>query len=236
MRKHSFIIFFLCIIAVIRAQTTPDSLTLSPGDTVTVFATETIKKSTESSGSNAITQYKYRNGDSPLGVKLAWGMLLNSAQNAAMMTALILGPSEISKWEHPDRLKWYMIKQKYQNAYTKPPVIDPDLWITNYIGHPYQGSLYFNTLRSQGSSFLESSVYNLAQSVLWEYVWEAGLEQPSIQDLIVTPIVGTIMGELSHRATAGMRRNGFNWYEKVLVCLINPYYAVFNGFSNRPSK
>ena len=71
MRKHSFIIFFLCIIAVIRAQTTPDSLTLSPGDTVTVLATETIKKSTESSGSNAITQYKYRNGDSPLGVKLA---------------------------------------------------------------------------------------------------------------------------------------------------------------------
>ena len=58
MRKHSLIIFFLCIIAVIRAQTTPDSLTLSPGDTVTVFATETIKKSTESSGSNAITQYK----------------------------------------------------------------------------------------------------------------------------------------------------------------------------------
>ena len=44
MRKHSLIIFFLCIIAVIRAQTTPDSLTLSPGDTVTVLATETIKK------------------------------------------------------------------------------------------------------------------------------------------------------------------------------------------------
>ena len=72
------------------------------------------------------------------------------------------------------------------------------------------------------------------QSVVWEYVWEGGLEQPSIQDLIVTPLGGIILGELSHRATLAMRNKGFQWYEIILTCIINPAYALNNGFK-RPT-
>ena len=61
-------------------------------------------------------------------------------------------------------------------------------------------------------------------------MWEGGMEQPSIQDLIVTPVLGSFVGELAHRATISMSKNGFQWYEKVLVCLINPTFVFNNGF------
>jgi len=235
MNRYYLIICLICTASFLQAQTNPDSIVATTRDVLAELPDSTFDSQITPS-SDIFPKFKFRNEDAPFGKKLVKGILINSAVNATMITVLLLSPKEFSMWSDDDRLKWYMIKQKYRNAFTKAPVIDPDLWITNYIGHPYQGSLYFNTIRSQGSTFIESSVYNLAQSVLWEYAWEAGLEQPSIQDLIVTPIVGTLLGELSHRATISMRKNGFSWYEKVLVCLINPYYAVNNGFSSRPSK
>ncbi len=235
MNRHNLIICFICIAAFLKAQKSPDSVVIATINVLAELPDSTFDSQITPS-SDIFPKFKFRNEDASFGKKLLRGIFINSAVNASMITVLLLSPKEFSMWSDDNRLKWYKIKEKYVNAYTKAPVIDHDLWITNYIGHPYQGSLYFNTLRSQGSTFIESSAYNMAQSVLWEYAWEGGLEQPSIQDLIVTPIVGTVLGELSHRATIRMRKNGFNWYEKVLVCIINPYYAVNNGFSTRLTK
>ncbi len=74
----------------------------------------------------------------------------------------------------------------------------------------------------------------LTQSLLWEYVWEGGLEQPSVQDLIITPLGGIILGELTHRAALAMGKDGFNWYKIILTCILNPAFAINNGF-RRPS-
>jgi hypothetical protein len=63
-----------------------------------------------------------------------------------------------------------------------------------------------------------------------KYVWEAGFEQPSIQDLMVTPIAGVLLGEAIHIATNVMSKNGFRWYEIVLVTGLNPAYAINNRF------
>jgi len=37
-------------------------------------------------------------------------------------------------------------------------------------------------------------------------------------------------------ATIKMRRNGFNWLEKITVIIINPFYAVNNGFRTTNKK
>jgi len=235
MKRSLFIICILCSVAFSRAQNNPDSVIQAASDTLSEKSYSGIN-TCDTENNVIFPEFKLRNQDAPIGKKLVRGVLINSAVNATMITALVLSPKEFSMWTDDDRLKWYIIRQRFKNAYTNPPVIDHDLFFTNYVGHPYQGSLYFNTIRSQGSTFLESSLYNLAQSAAWEYVWEAGMEQPSIQDLIVTPIVGTVLGELFHKATLGMRKNGFNWYEKVIVCIINPYYAVNNGLSTRRSR
>jgi hypothetical protein len=153
--------------------------------------------------------------------------------NIAMGAYLAVCPEYISKWNKKEKFQMTAIIHQYHESFTKPPVFDKDLFIVNYLGHPYQGGYYYNALRSQGADVWQSSLFCLGQSFLWEYGWEAGMEQPSIQDLFTTPLLGILAGELSHVATIKMSRNGFRWYEIGLVCLINPVYAINNGFKFR---
>lgn len=154
--------------------------------------------------------------------------------NTVIMTALVLSPEYISQWDRKEAFLAASMKAQYKKTFTTPPVKDKDLAVINYIGHPYQGSFYFNATRSQGALFWQASLFTFMQSVLWEYVWEGGLEQPSIQDLIFTPLGGILLGELSHRATLAMRKNGLQWYEIIVTCIINPAYAINNRFK-RPA-
>jgi len=77
---------------------------------------------------------------------------------------------------------------------------------------------------------LESFIFSAIQSCLWEYVFEAVAEQPSIQDLIITPVVGAPLGELIHYGTLKMKENGFSLLEKILVTILNPAFVVNNGY------
>lgn len=168
--------------------------------------------------------------------KVIRGSFYDMGYNTVILSGLIFAPESFSKWENKkEKFKFSSIMNQYKSAYTNPPVIDSDLWMTNYLGHPYQGSYYYNSIRCQGGSVLQSSLFSLGQAVLWEYVWEAGVEQPSVQDLITTPLGGILLGEASHFATIAMSKHGFTWYEIAIVCAINPAYAINNGFRfNRP--
>lgn len=150
--------------------------------------------------------------------------------NCAMFTWIMLIPESISKWDVSEKFNVPAIKKQYYKSYTQPPIIDDDMLAVNYLGHPYQGGYYYNCMRSQGATVLQSSLYCVGQSLLWEYVYEAGMEQPSIQDLITTPIAGIIAGELIHIATIRMSKGGFEWYEYAAVCILNPGYAISKGF------
>lgn len=121
-------------------------------------------------------------------------------------------------WEH------------FQNAWTKPPVIDKDRAIVNYLGHPYFGMSFYLSQRNFGESPLRSFLFSTAMSTAFEYFVESWAERPSIQDLIVTPIVGSIYGELVYRATQAMRKDGFTTAEKIAVTVLNPMYVLQNGY------
>ncbi len=136
-------------------------------------------------------------------------------------------PEDASKWNKQDVRS---VMPQYKKTFTGLPAIDKDTWYINYVGHPYQGSCYYNALRSQGATWWQSGLFSLGHSLLWEYVVEGGMEQPSVQDIIVTPVGGSLLGELFHFSTIRMSRNGFRWYEKVFVCVFNPMFALNNGF------
>ncbi|HEY5966820.1 MAG TPA: DUF3943 domain-containing protein, partial [Chitinophagaceae bacterium] len=123
------------------------------------------------------------------------------------ITVLMLCPKEVTGWS-PDWTQdaWRNMKRSLSTS----PVWDDDDWQLNYIGHPVAGSYYYNSLRSQNASIFHSFLFATAQSFIWEFFIEATAEKPSIQDLIVTPIAGAILGESTHRLTMNMRRNGFN--------------------------
>jgi hypothetical protein len=72
-------------------------------------------------------------------------------------------------------------------------VIDDDQFKVNQFLHPYGGSIYYGIARSSGLSFWESFLYSVAGSYLWEIAGET--TDPSINDMISTPIGGTFLGE-----------------------------------------
>jgi hypothetical protein len=144
-------------------------------------------------------------------------------------TVLIVTPKKVTKWSH----NWEQDAWRHIKRSLKLPTWDEDNWKINFIGHPIAGSIYYNSLRSQNENMFHSFLFATAQSCIWEYFIEATAEKPSTQDLIVTPIVGAILGESTHRLTMNMRRNCFNFFEKVFVVIFNPMFAINNGFGPR---
>ena len=58
---------------------------------------------------------------------------------------------------------------------------------------PMVGSIYYGIARSSGLNFWESFLYSVAGSFVWEIAGET--TNPSINDMITTPIGGTFLGE-----------------------------------------
>jgi len=229
------VLICFCLTGKIYAQQTV-SYTEVPKPSV--FITDTLKSFYIKKDQPFVFNANMNHREKGFGSKIGWGTLYASGYNTIILSGLVFAPESFSKWENKEeKFKFSSIMSQYKSAFTKPPVIDHDLWMTNYLGHPYQGAFYYNTVRCQGASVLQSSLFCIGHSLFWEYGWEAGIEQPSIQDMITTPLGGIIVGELAHVATISMSRNGFKWYEIVAVCAINPSYALNNGFRfNKPLK
>ncbi|MCM3875219.1 MAG: DUF3943 domain-containing protein, partial [Thermoanaerobaculia bacterium] len=82
---------------------------------------------------------------------------------------------------------------------------DRDSFKTDQSSHPFHGSLFFNSARSNGYSFWESGIFAAAGS----FVWELGLEKepPAINDLVNTTLGGMSRGEVLHRLATMLRDN-----------------------------
>jgi hypothetical protein len=77
-------------------------------------------------------------------------------------------------------------------------VWDLDDFAVNQVGHPYQGSNYFNTGRANGLSFYESAAVTAFGSATWEYFGETN--KASLNDFVNTTLGGIALGEMFHRA------------------------------------
>lgn len=120
------------------------------------------------------------------------GLFFGAAIGAAAILYVL--PESFSNWDREEIRKdgfgnwWKNVKAG--------PVIDHDDWVLNYVAHPYVGSIYYMSARSAGFNAGYSLLYAFGMStVFWEYGVEAFAEVPSVQDLIVTPIGGAIIGE-----------------------------------------
>ena len=72
-------------------------------------------------------------------------------------------------------------------------VVDTDQFQVNQFLHPYGGSIYYGLARSTGLNFWESFLYSVAGSYVWELAGET--TNPSINDMVATPVGGTFLGE-----------------------------------------
>lgn len=85
----------------------------------------------------------------------------------------------------------------WRNNLGYPWVWDHDIFVTNQFGHPLQGSMYYNSGRSNGYNFWGAALWPVAGSLLWEYFAE--VEAPSYNDFVNTSVGGVILGEALYR-------------------------------------
>lgn len=137
-------------------------------------------------------------------------------------------PESISNWSEEDK-ETYNLGKWWDNV--RNPRWDDDRFWLNYIAHPYWGAAYFVRARERGYDERSAFWYSFAMSTAFEFGAEALFEQPSIQDLIVTPVGGAILGhwfmELRtrtrerHAAGESMR-----FGDRALMVLTDPLGAI----------
>nr|WP_225874297.1 DUF3943 domain-containing protein [Vibrio algicola] len=118
----------------------------------------------------------------------------------AAVGLMTLLPEGVTHWDS-DQRSFDSLGQKWKDNVSQGPVWDNDSFYLNYIMHPYFGGVYYTVARHSGFNGFESFLYSFTMSTFfWEYGVEAFAEVPSWQDIIVTPILGSLVGEGMYQA------------------------------------
>ncbi len=126
-------------------------------------------------------------------------LLINTGVNFAMSMAkfgmLWVSPERFSCWDKEEIREAGWCKSWKENV-KAGPVKDEDSFFMNGIMHPWGGAIYYMSARGSGYRWWESFIYSgLLSTFMWEYGLEAFAEIPSWNDLVITPVVGSLLGE-----------------------------------------
>ena len=173
------------------------------------------------------------------------GLAYNTAAlyGAGIVTLGILEllPEDATAWNKSELRKTPLFKRWWKHV-GHAPVWDHDNAIFNYLLHPYGGAAYFMSARSRGFNMWQSMLYSTAVStIFWEYGIEAFMEYPSIQDLIITPVVGSAIGECFYLAKRSIVANdyslcGSRFLGRLVCWLVDPVNEFVGLFDGNPCR
>jgi len=241
---YSLFLFYFYIHASaheLNNSNTENQITLASVDSTLVITSETkivledtIKKPIDSTvpiQTNNSIAYPPANRDWR---KLGLNSALYAGAAVVVFGVLWVSPESFSNWDKED-IKKNGITYKWKQNVKAGPVMDDDTFFINYVTHPYSGAIYYMTARSSGFNIFESFTYSVIMStVFWEYGIEAFAEIPSTQDLIVTPIIGSAMGECFFYAKKSILRHDkrvlkSRFLGKTTLFLIDPFNTILDG-------
>lgn len=139
---------------------------------------------------------------------------------------LYAAPESISSWSDEQKDDRDFDKWK-DNA--GDPQWDKDDWWINYILHPYWGGAYYIRAQERGLNSGQSFWYSALLSTLYEFGAEAIFEAPSYQDIIVTPVAGSLLGHylfMPLRERIRAQRGEPDWAGKTLLFLTDPLGVI----------
>ncbi len=136
-----------------------------------------------------------------------------------------IGLTLISSLDNDDTSYQSFQYDRFIDGFTHSPDWDPDDWYWNYLGHPLWGSETYLRARSQHFTWWQSFLFALAASTFWEFCVESWVQSPSQQDLFITPLAGSIIGEGRYIAKRSLvKQNGTS--AKVLCIIIDPLQSL----------
>ena len=120
---------------------------------------------------------------------------------------LYASPESVSSWTDEQK-EGYDMSYWWDNV--THPEMDTDDFYINYLLHPYWGASYFVRARERGYGDREAFWYSVLLSSAYEFGAEALFEEPSIQDIVVTPLFGSLLGRYFVHVRDGIRERDFN--------------------------
>jgi hypothetical protein len=121
--------------------------------------------------------------------------------------------------------------RQLRRSYSAPPEFrserwlvesDGDPWSINVIGHGLFGAEVYGRLRQCGGSPWQSLAFAAGTSLVWEYGIESFHKQPSAVDLVVTPLLGAVLGEGRYQAQRWLRRKPRGFWRRFGEIVIDP--------------
>lgn len=175
-----------------------------PGDTLM------LKEFEREYGRLTLYDFPYSRSRSMPNWKQLWvntGVLMGAG--IATMLVLEALPKDATAWNKKANADTPLFK-RWLNHVKAGPVWDHDNLVFNYVLHPYAGAAYYMGARSCGFNCWGSFLYCFCiSSFFWEYGFESFNEIPSVQDLVVTPIVGSLVGEGFYLVKRKIVGNGY---------------------------
>ena len=141
---------------------------------------------------------------------------------------LYLLPEDVTNWTTEQKKVGI---QKWWENVTDPHWDTDKFWI-NYIAHPYWGAIFYTRGRERGLGEWGAFGYSALLSAMYEFGIEALFEQPSYQDLVVTPVGGFLIGKylfepIRERIKLKEERR---WYDYLTLTLTDPMGAANSFF------
>ncbi|OFZ30061.1 MAG: hypothetical protein A2622_09400 [Bdellovibrionales bacterium RIFCSPHIGHO2_01_FULL_40_29] len=215
-----------------------DQLCEASGQVEDRYKTITVLSPTSES---YITEFSHKN------FKSTEMSLINETRNLTYsmvggMLFLLATPESFSHWDRKSMKEEGF--NKWKNNIKGGAVVDKDDAFVNYVGHPVSGAAYYMISRNLGYSKLQSFGYSVIMSTFfWEYGFEALAEKPSIQDLLSTPILGSILGEFFYQWSLKIHDNdkklwGSKKLGRIALVMMNPAGELskkINKFLNKPA-
>ena len=149
---------------------------------------------------------------------------------AGVEMALLLGAGTAWYWLDRERqvADWDFPSIKQRLTFEAVRFDNNDFWI-NFIAHPLDGAAAHALARGNHLSLVESFGYSLGTSLAWEYLLEFR-EKVSINDIIVTPVTGVVVGEFTHRLgqvlNAPRAPGTERWWHQLLGWTLGPSVAI----------
>ncbi|GIL16832.1 MAG: hypothetical protein BroJett040_05830 [Oligoflexia bacterium] len=99
------------------------------------------------------------------------------------------------------------------------------------VGHVLAGVTYYSILRSNGFSQLESTLWTIGSSAVWEYLMEYK-EIMSVNDMIFTGWSGAVVGEVFYQMARAIRNKSNSLWAKTFAGILDPASALNGSLDN----
>jgi hypothetical protein len=148
----------------------------------------------------------------------------------AVCGILYFMPQSVTQWSEEQKKNIF----KHYGENFVDPIWDKDQFYINYILHPYWGGAYYIRGRERGLDPFSSFVYSALLSAAYEFGSECFFEKPSIQDLFVTPVAGSLLGAFVFEPWRNYIKNKpeLYWYDHVSLIFTDPIGLLSSGFEN----